>query len=226
MFKWIKKKGHPTVTQPFRKPPVGWRRMKHPAKPLLTKTNKMPATQKSTGQERLNQLNRAYPPKQQEEITSRPSPKIIAQMDTDKISDHLRYLQRTAHQALNLRKGITRCLFYKAPLENMKFVLYDVLNAGQLSSFRIMTKLHRICSTIFFEEGLKSVKICFSAQPTGDEEGCTFNNGQCTHPWKALSKLIRHSPKVADSSVCRTKIWRNGNVHLWGNCMSENDLFG
>ncbi|HPQ51229.1 MAG: hypothetical protein KDJ26_04780 [Alphaproteobacteria bacterium] len=95
MFKWIKKKGTSPPSPTL--PETSGRLTSHETsrEAIIDQANKNARdARKAIGQERLNQLNELIRQKQQEEISpAAQARKIIAQMDTDKISDHLRYLR-------------------------------------------------------------------------------------------------------------------------------------
>lgn len=72
---------------------------------------------------------------------------------------------------------------YKAPLENMRFVLNDVLNAGQLSGLPGYEQATSDLMDSILEEGAKVCEeVLFPLNQSGDEEGCHFENGKVTTP--------------------------------------------
>jgi alkylation response protein AidB-like acyl-CoA dehydrogenase len=72
---------------------------------------------------------------------------------------------------------------YKAPLENMRFVLNDVLNAAQLSELPGYEQATPDLMNSIFEEGAKICEeVLFPLNQSGDAEGCTFDNGTVTTP--------------------------------------------
>lgn len=72
---------------------------------------------------------------------------------------------------------------YKAPLENMRFVLNDVLNAGQLSELPGYEQATSDLMDSILEEGAKVCEeVLFPLNQSGDEEGCHFENGKVTTP--------------------------------------------
>jgi alkylation response protein AidB-like acyl-CoA dehydrogenase len=70
---------------------------------------------------------------------------------------------------------------YKAPLDDIHFILNEVLNAGQLTAYFPDFDLGTMSAVL--EEG---AKLCEEVlQPinrSGDEEGCVWNNGAVTTP--------------------------------------------
>jgi alkylation response protein AidB-like acyl-CoA dehydrogenase len=72
---------------------------------------------------------------------------------------------------------------YKAPIENIQFVLHDVLNAEQLADLPGYEDFSRDLADQIITEG---AKICeeelFPLNLSGDQEGCTFDNGTVTTP--------------------------------------------
>ncbi|MEK7801502.1 MAG: acyl-CoA dehydrogenase N-terminal domain-containing protein, partial [Pseudomonadota bacterium] len=72
---------------------------------------------------------------------------------------------------------------YKAPLENMKFVLHDVLNAGQLASLPGYEQATPDMMDQILEGGAQICEeVLFPLNRSGDEEGCTFENGTVRTP--------------------------------------------
>jgi len=72
---------------------------------------------------------------------------------------------------------------YKAPLENMRFVLNDVLNAAQLSELPGYEQATPDLMDSILEEGAKVCEeVLFPLNQSGDEEGCHFDNGKVTTP--------------------------------------------
>ena len=72
---------------------------------------------------------------------------------------------------------------YKAPLENMKFVLHDVLNAGQLADLPGYDQATPDMIDQILEGGAQICEeVLFPLNQSGDEEGCHFDNGVVTTP--------------------------------------------
>lgn len=72
---------------------------------------------------------------------------------------------------------------YKAPLENMRFVLNDVLNASQLSALPGYEQATPDLMDSILEEGAKICEeVLFPLNQSGDAEGCHFENGKVTTP--------------------------------------------
>ncbi|MCB1558276.1 MAG: acyl-CoA dehydrogenase C-terminal domain-containing protein [Alphaproteobacteria bacterium] len=72
---------------------------------------------------------------------------------------------------------------YKAPLENMKFVMHDLLNIEQLSELEGYGEASPEMIDNILEEGAKICEeVLFPLNQSGDEEGCTFENGTVRTP--------------------------------------------
>ena len=72
---------------------------------------------------------------------------------------------------------------YKAPLENISFVLNDVLNAGQLAELPGYEQATPDMIENILAEGAKICEeVLFPLNQSGDEEGCTFDNGSVRTP--------------------------------------------
>lgn len=72
---------------------------------------------------------------------------------------------------------------YKAPLENMKFVLHDLLNVGQLAELEGYEQAAPDMIDNILEEGAKLCEeVLFPLNRSGDEEGCTLENGNVRTP--------------------------------------------
>ncbi len=105
---------------------------------------------------------------------------------------------------------------YKAPLENMRFVLNDVLNAGQLAELPGYEQATPDLMDSILEEGAKVCEeVLFPLNQSGDEEGCTFNNGKVTTPkgFKDAYKTYTEGGWTALSAV--PEFGGMGMPHLW-----------
>jgi alkylation response protein AidB-like acyl-CoA dehydrogenase len=72
---------------------------------------------------------------------------------------------------------------YKAPLENMRFVLHDVLNAGQLAELPGYEQATPDLMDSIIDEGAKICEeVLFPLNQSGDAEGCTYDNGKVKTP--------------------------------------------
>ncbi|MGB1923000.1 MAG: acyl-CoA dehydrogenase family protein, partial [Alcanivorax sp.] len=73
---------------------------------------------------------------------------------------------------------------YKAPLEDMRFVLNDVFKADQLwASMPATAEVTRDLSDAILEEAGKMTEgLLFPLNRNGDEQGCTWNDGDVTTP--------------------------------------------
>lgn len=83
---------------------------------------------------------------------------------------------------------------YKAPLREMRFVLHELLQAehafSRLPGFEEATT--DVMDAILEEAGRFSEEVIFPTNRTGDEEGCTFENGVVRTPtgFKEAYKLL------------------------------------
>ena len=73
---------------------------------------------------------------------------------------------------------------YKAPLEDMRFVLNDVFEADKLwASMSATAEVTRDLSDAILDEAGKMVEnLLFPLNREGDEQGCHFDNGEVTTP--------------------------------------------
>ena len=72
---------------------------------------------------------------------------------------------------------------YNAPLDDIRFVLHEVLNAEELSSLPGYEEATRDLIDPVLEEGAKICQdVLFPLNQSGDEEGCKFDNGEVTTP--------------------------------------------
>ncbi len=83
---------------------------------------------------------------------------------------------------------------YKAPLENIHFVLHDVLKAEQLSHLPGYDQATPDMMTQIFEEGAKMCEeVLFPLNQSGDKQGCVLENGVVRTPqgFKEAYELYR-----------------------------------
>ena len=72
---------------------------------------------------------------------------------------------------------------YTAPMENIKFILHDVLNASQLSELPGYEEATPDLIDQVLEEGAKMCEeVLFPLNQSGDEEGCHFDAGAVKTP--------------------------------------------
>ena len=72
---------------------------------------------------------------------------------------------------------------YKAPIRDMQFVLYELLNAEQLPTLPGFEEATRDLVEPVLEEAAKiTEEVLFPLNRSGDEEGCHFDNGTVTTP--------------------------------------------
>lgn len=72
---------------------------------------------------------------------------------------------------------------YTAPLDNIRFVLHEVLNVGQLTQLPGYEEATVDTIDAIIEEGAKICQeVLFPLNQSGDKEGCTFENGVVRTP--------------------------------------------
>lgn len=72
---------------------------------------------------------------------------------------------------------------YKAPLQDIRFVLHDVLGAERLAELPGYEEATRDLVDSIIEEGAKLCEeVLFPLNQSGDKEGCTWNNGAVKTP--------------------------------------------
>lgn len=72
---------------------------------------------------------------------------------------------------------------YKAPLENMNFILHDVLGAGKLSELPGYEDATKDLMDQILESGSQICEeVLFPLNQSGDKEGCTYENGVVRTP--------------------------------------------
>ena len=72
---------------------------------------------------------------------------------------------------------------YKAPLDNIRFVLHDVLHAEEIARLPGYGEVNRDLIDQILEEAAKICEeVLFPINQSGDKEGCTYNNGVVTTP--------------------------------------------
>lgn len=72
---------------------------------------------------------------------------------------------------------------YTAPLDNIRFVLHDVLGAEKLSALPGYEEVTRELMDQILEEGAKICQdVLFPLNQSGDQEGCVFENGVVRTP--------------------------------------------
>ncbi len=72
---------------------------------------------------------------------------------------------------------------YKAPIKDMQFVLYDVLGAEKLTELKGYEEAGRDTFDAVLEEAAKiAEELLFPLNRSGDEEGCTYENGVVRTP--------------------------------------------
>lgn len=72
---------------------------------------------------------------------------------------------------------------YNAPLDDIRFVLHEVLNAEKLSKLPGYEEATRDLIDPVLEEGAKICQdVLFPINQSGDQEGCTFKDGEVTTP--------------------------------------------
>ncbi|HPF78098.1 MAG TPA: acyl-CoA dehydrogenase N-terminal domain-containing protein, partial [Alphaproteobacteria bacterium] len=67
---------------------------------------------------------------------------------------------------------------YSAPMENIKFILHDVLKADKLTQIPGYEEATDELVDQILEEGAKLCEeVLFPINQSGDAEGCTYENG-------------------------------------------------
>lgn len=72
---------------------------------------------------------------------------------------------------------------YNPPIDNIKFILHDVLNAGQLTELPGYEDANAELMDQILEEGGKMcAEVLFPLNQVGDQQGCTYENGVVRTP--------------------------------------------
>lgn len=72
---------------------------------------------------------------------------------------------------------------YHPPIENIKFILHDVLNASQLTELPGYEEVSQDLADQIIEEGGRICEeVLFPINQSGDQEGCTYENGVVRTP--------------------------------------------
>ena len=105
---------------------------------------------------------------------------------------------------------------YKAPLDNIRFVLHDVLNAGQLAELPGYEQATPDLMDSVLEEGAKFCEeVLFPINQSGDEEGCHFDAGKVTTP-KGFKEAYETYMQGAWPSLSADPAYGGmGMPHLW-----------
>lgn len=105
---------------------------------------------------------------------------------------------------------------YKAPLENMRFVLNDVLNANQLSALPGYEQATPDLMDSILEEGAKVCEeVLFPVNQSGDAEGCLFDNGKVTTP-KGFKEAYKTYTEGGWTALSADRNYGGmGLPHLW-----------
>ncbi len=109
---------------------------------------------------------------------------------------------------------------YKAPIRDMQFVMYELMNAEKLSELPGFEEATRdLIDPVLEEAGKITEEVLFPLNRSGDEEGCTWQDGKVTTPtgfkeayqtfreggWTGLACDPNYGgmgmPKVVDSMV-------------------------
>lgn len=111
---------------------------------------------------------------------------------------------------------------YSAPLENMKFVLNDLLNVGQLAELDRYKEATPDMMASILEE---ASKLCegelFALNQSGDEEGCTFDNGNVRTP-KGFKEAYKLFTEGGWTALCAEPDYGGmGMPHVLGTAFSE-----
>jgi alkylation response protein AidB-like acyl-CoA dehydrogenase len=105
---------------------------------------------------------------------------------------------------------------YKAPLDNMRFVLKDVLNAGQLSDLPGYEQATPDLMDSILEEGAKICEeVLFPLNQSGDEEGCLFDNGKVKTPSGFIEAYKTYTEGGWTALSAHPDFGGMGMPHLW-----------
>ncbi|MEO0394212.1 MAG: acyl-CoA dehydrogenase N-terminal domain-containing protein, partial [Pseudomonadota bacterium] len=67
---------------------------------------------------------------------------------------------------------------YSAPIEDMRFLLHDVLKAGTLTELPGYEEMNlELIDTVLEEAAKLAENELFPLNQVGDQEGCTYENG-------------------------------------------------
>ncbi|HAJ90920.1 MAG TPA: acyl-CoA dehydrogenase, partial [Rhodospirillaceae bacterium] len=111
---------------------------------------------------------------------------------------------------------------YKAPLENMRFVLHDVLNAAQLSELPGYEQATPDLMNSILEEGAKLCEeVLFPLNQSGDEEGCHFDAGQVTTPRGFKEAYTTYTQGGWTALSADSAYGGMGMPHLWNFVLME-----
>jgi len=100
---------------------------------------------------------------------------------------------------------------YKAPLEDIRFLLNEVIGAGELAKLPGYAEATPDAMDSVLEEAAKICEeVLFPLNQSGDEEGCHFNNGVVTTPkgFRDAYKTFRESGWTGLS--CKTEFGGQG----------------
>jgi alkylation response protein AidB-like acyl-CoA dehydrogenase len=100
---------------------------------------------------------------------------------------------------------------YKAPLDDIRFILNEVIDAGQLAQLPGYGEATAETMGSILEEAAKVCEeVLFPLNQTGDAEGCTFDNGNVKTPqgFKDAYKTFRESGWTSLS--CKTEYGGQG----------------
>src|SRR5215475_4801258 len=88
-------------------------------------------------------------------------------------------------------------LTYKAPLRDIRFVLYELLGAGELTQLPGFAEASPDLVGAVLEEAAKFCETkLLPLNQAGDREGCRFENGVVRAP-PGSRRPMRHLPKAA-----------------------------
>ena len=100
---------------------------------------------------------------------------------------------------------------YKAPLDDIRFILNEVIDAGHLTQFAGYGEATpEMVDTILDEAARVCEQVLFPLNQSGDSEGCTFNSGNVTTPsgFKDAYKTFREGGWTGLS--CKTEFGGQG----------------
>lgn len=112
-------------------------------------------------------------------------------------------------------------IFY-APIDDTKYLINEFLNTSELSDIPIFVDMTTdLTDAIFEEAGKISESLLFPLNRTGDEQGCTLNNGNVTTPDGFKEAYQKMTQSGWGNLTCDTKYGGQGLPHYIANAVDE-----
>ncbi len=87
---------------------------------------------------------------------------------------------------------------YKAPVRDMQFVIHELHDSTALTRLRGLEEVTpELIDTILEEAGKFAENVLLPINASGDEEGCTYENGVVRTPKGFKARLRRRSARPA-----------------------------